>query len=153
MQKIPTKFFGNPVKTKSELLYLHYQVFREWGKARCSGKHKGIRSMKQGNQNHDYSSWSIQSFVWGTPGSSSDCTEKEGHSNRHKTHTHPQPVILPGLFPRRKCLTEEKVVLREWFGAWCKITLLFCCGILYFWKVLFNCRHLFLKPLLEFSTV
>lgn len=104
MQKIPTKFFGNPVKTKSELLYLHYQVFREWGKARCSGKHKGIRSMKQGNKNCEYSSWSIKSFVWGIPGSSSDWTEGEEHANRHKQTHSPTPGHSAWPFHKKKML-------------------------------------------------
>lgn len=117
MQKIPTKFFGNPVKTKSELLYLHYQVFREWGKARCSGKHKGIRSMKQGNKNYEYSSRSIKSCVWGTPRSSSGCTDEEEHAHTPEwTHTH-HLTVHPGLFTRRKCLTRTMLSLRMILGT------------------------------------
>lgn len=143
MQKIPTKFFGNPVKTKSELLYLHYQVFREWGKARCSGKHKGIRSMKQGNKNYEYSSRSIKSCVWGTPRGSSGCTDEEEHTHTPEwTHTH-HLTVHPGLFTRRKCLTEDHVVPEDDFGQVANLLLLLCCGILYFWKVVFNHKHLF----------
>lgn len=134
MQKIPTKFFGNPVKTKSELLYLHYQVFREWGKARCSGKHKGIRSMKQGSKNRDYSSWSITSFARRIRGSSSDCTEEEGQANTIGWPTHPLPVTRPGLLTRTNFLTEDNGVLWEGSGACYKITLSLCCGTLYLWE-------------------
>lgn len=114
MQKIPTKFFGNPVETKSELLYLYYQVFREWGKARCSGKYKGVVSMKQGNKNDEYSSWSITSLVRGIPGSFNAERGRRNTQTHADTHSH-TPVHLSWPLHKKTMFNR---------GEWCPLRMI-----------------------------
>lgn len=144
MHKIPTKFFGNPVKTKSELLYLHYQVFREWGKARCSGKHKGIVSVKQAvrivSTVHEASPLS-EAHLQSAPGPSAGTADR-----RERTHSATPAHSSWPSYEHARMLSFEND-----FGPIAKLLVLLCwkSALLYFWKVLFN--QFSLKPLMQFS--
>lgn len=128
MQGIPTKFSGNPVKTKSELLYLHYQVFREWGKARCSGKHKGRRSIKQGRKKGDCSPWLTGSFVWGSWQCQGLPCEEEPTDSQY---TDTRALLRPPGFSNRRCWLWDTVIM----GA--AISLSDCFAAM-LWTVLLN---------------
>lgn len=148
MHKIPTKFFGNPVEAKSELLYLHYQIFGKWGKARCSGRHKGIDYV---SETRPWELWAQHHMLCvrrtRSPDDGAEAEPPQTDMGKHPL-THSCSFTL-GLRKKTRLKGEGccpfSVILDQLPNYY------FYCGILYFWKVLFNQTSVFSKTLGEFS--
>lgn len=80
--KARTKLFRNPVKAKSELLDLYYQIFRKWCKARGSGNKRNVRGFMWIYLNNIKPKWKAKE-------------QKEIHTRTAQDPFH-KPLFLPG---------------------------------------------------------